>query len=590
MNRTEIMKRLFPIVILMGLIIIPLIGKDFTYSMGTLSGISQGQLKSHVVSDYLLGSFASREDDLDQAITYYSSALKKSPGNTGLIKKLIHLKLKTGAIKDAIKLAKQFVKHEPHSLLANTLITVDAAKHKDYLKAQDILMRISASSDEKENGIITTYLLAYMDIWLLVGLGEHQKAIDLQKAILDNIHSFFKSPLIQYYYKGILFDFAGRSSEAKEAFDQSSEMLFDPDLITPPFRYIRTMGHFYKQRGETAKALEIYKLYQEKQNMAPSFVEAFNKSNTKKPINNAVDGMVEILVDIATLYFQNYLYDEALPYLHIANYLHPNDGHLHFLIALQFEHLDHFERAIEYYKKIEKTDLFYLDSQLQIAYNYNLNGDLEKAKKLLYKISEDYPDRHEALITLADILHNKKKYDEAEVLYTKALERIGTPTKRHWPIFYARAIGYERVNLWEKAEADFLRALELHPNQPDVLNYLGYSWITRGENIERAKAMIDISVRKRPYDAHIIDSLGWSHYALGEYEQAVEHLEKALSMTPSDPVVNDHLGDAYWQTGRKLEAVFQWNHALTFDPDPEEAEKIKEKIKNGLDSAEIVKD
>jgi Flp pilus assembly protein TadD len=161
---------------------------------------------------------------------------------------------------------------------------------------------------------------------------------------------------------------------------------------------------------------------------------------------------------------------------------------------------------------------------------------------------------------------------------------LATPEQRHWPLFYQRGIAYERSKQWDKAEADFLKALELEADQPLVLNYLGYSWVEMGRNLDRAQAMIEKAVEQRPEDGYIVDSLGWVLYRLGNFPGAVEHLERAVELRPVDPVINDHFGDALWMVGRKTEAQFQWKRSLSFKPEEKDAERIRQKLAKGLDA------
>ena len=148
--------------------------------------------------------------------------------------------------------------------------------------------------------------------------------------------------------------------------------------------------------------------------------------------------------------------------------------------------------------------------------------------------------------------------------------------------YYYRGICEERSKQWSKAEADMRKALELQPEQPHVLNYLGYSWIDQGINLDEGMKMIKRAVDQRPDDGYIVDSLGWAYYRIGNYEEAVKNLERAIDLKPEDPTINDHLGDAYWRVGRTLEAKFQWAHARDLKPEPEDLPKIEAKIDNGL--------
>ena len=199
-------------------------------------------------------------------------------------------------------------------------------------------------------------------------------------------------------------------------------------------------------------------------------------------------------------------------------------------------------------------------------------------------MADQRTSRSDALIRLGDLLRAKKRYKESIEAYSRALGRIMKVRTQHWAVLYARGIAYERSKKWDLAEKDFLRALELRPGQPYVLNYLGYSWIDQGINIERARKMIEKAVKSRPNDGYIVDSLGWALYRMGDFKGAAGRLEQAVLLRPEDPTINDHLGDAYWRVGRQLEAQFQWKRVLTLNPEANVIPTVKQKIRRGLDS------
>jgi Flp pilus assembly protein TadD len=192
------------------------------------------------------------------------------------------------------------------------------------------------------------------------------------------------------------------------------------------------------------------------------------------------------------------------------------------------------------------------------------------------------PHDVEALSALAGLQRSAKQYVEAAATYDKALAALGIPQRDNWTLFYFRGICYERSKQWPKAEADFKKALELYPDQPLVLNYLGYSWVDQGVNLDEAFKMLRKAVDLRPNDGYIVDSLGWAHFKLGQFDEAAQTLEKAIALKPADPVLNDHLGDAYWRVNRRIEAHFQWNHARDMGPEPEDLPAILKKIQDGL--------
>ena len=194
-------------------------------------------------------------------------------------------------------------------------------------------------------------------------------------------------------------------------------------------------------------------------------------------------------------------------------------------------------------------------------------------------------DKLEILDALGNILRARKLYAEAVPHYDQALALVPKPERRHWVYYYARGTSYERLKNWSAAEADLEKALTLYPDQPLILNYLGYSWIDQGRNLKEGMSLIEKAVALKPEDGYIVDSLGWAHYMQGNFDDAVRYLERAVELEPNDPVLNDHLGDALWRVGREREAKYQWDQALTLKPAPEDEDKIKKKLESGLSAA-----
>ena len=198
------------------------------------------------------------------------------------------------------------------------------------------------------------------------------------------------------------------------------------------------------------------------------------------------------------------------------------------------------------------------------------------------KIPLSVHDKLEVLDALGNIMRARKLYSQAVTYYDRALSLVGKPEKRHWVYFYARGTSYERLKNWPAAEADLEKALALYPEQPLVLNYLGYSWIDQGRNMKQGMALIEKAVALKPDDGYIVYSLGWAHFKQGNFKEAVRYLERAVELKPDDPVLNDHLGDALWRVGREREAKFQWDQALSLKPEADDVDKIKKKLEQGL--------
>ncbi len=196
-------------------------------------------------------------------------------------------------------------------------------------------------------------------------------------------------------------------------------------------------------------------------------------------------------------------------------------------------------------------------------------------------------DKLEILDALGNIMRARKLYAEAIPYYDQALALISKPERRHWVYYYARGTSYERLKNWDAAEVDLQKALSLYPDQPLILNYLGYSWIDQGRNLKEGMAHIEKAVALKPDDGYIVDSLGWAHYMQGNFNDAVRYLERAVELKPDDPVLNDHLGDALWRVGREREARYQWDQALSLKPEPEDEMKIRKKLETGLTGADV---
>ena len=247
------------------------------------------------------------------------------------------------------------------------------------------------------------------------------------------------------------------------------------------------------------------------------------------------------------------------------------------------------EESNAVYRSLKPESPYAWTARLRVAANLDRVDRTDEAIALLATMGQERPDRPEPYINLGDIQRNHERFEEAVKAYDEAVKRIGALERRHWSLLYTRGIALERSQQWQRAEADFLAALEFEPEQPYVLNYLGYSWVDQGLHLERAQKMIERAVELRPNDGYVVDSLGWVLYRLGKFAGAVRELERAIELRPEDPIINDHLGDAYWRVGRRQEARFQWQRSLSLDPEDDLLSILKDKIKAGLGDGDTPK-
>jgi Flp pilus assembly protein TadD len=299
-------------------------------------------------------------------------------------------------------------------------------------------------------------------------------------------------------------------------------------------------------------------------------------------IRTVQDGLAEGLFDLASSLRQQNVRETALIFGRMSLYLKPDFPENQILVANMLERSNRHERANDIYRAINRASPLSWSVRLRLAGNLDRLGRTGEAIEYLKSMAEENSASPDPLIDLGDILRGKERYEEAVKVYDQAFARIPSLQPRHWSLLYARGIALERSKQWQRGEKDFLKALEYQPDQPYVLNYLGYSWVEKGLHLDRAQAMIRKAVKLRPNDGYIVDSLGWVLYQLEDFSGAVKQLERAVELRAEDPVINDHLGDAYWNVGRKQEARFQWRRALSFEPEEEFIDSIKKKITDGL--------
>ena len=299
-------------------------------------------------------------------------------------------------------------------------------------------------------------------------------------------------------------------------------------------------------------------------------------------VKSADQGGAEVLYGLGSAGGQHGDEVAAMVYLRLSLHLAPKNGLALITLADLYDRLKQNEAAVAIYESVAETSPLRTTADIQIAQLLDTLGKKKESADYLGRIVAEHPDDEDALLALGNAQRGDKKFADAVKTYDKALSVSKKPEKVEWPLFYFRGIANERQNKWTEAVADFRHALALSPDQPLVLNYLGYSWVDRGDNLDEAFTMLHKAVELRPSDGYIVDSLGWGYYKLGKYDEAVKELERAIDLKPGDPTINDHLGDAYWQTGRKLDAHFQWNHARDLGPEPEDKKKIVDKIDHGL--------
>ena len=523
---------------------------------------------------YLAARQANLDRDADAAATYYRAALKADQRNPELLEQTFYSVLAFGEIDEAVRLAERLVQLDKNNRNVHLVLGVRSLKQKQWKDARAHFNQ--AMHGPPVNDLTGTLLSA----WAAFGANDVKGAIET----IDKLNGPEGYGILKEMHAGLIFDLANNKKEAGKRLEHAFKL--DANAL----RIMQAHAGFLSRNGSRDEALKIYEEYDKQLPRYPLTVEALALLKKDMPLPRLVEtaqaGAAEALYGLGAALGRREdemsLANRGLAYLQLALYLEPNHALAQIALADLFEGMKKPELAIKTYERVPASSPLKRNAEIQLAIDLDALERTEEAKKHLEKLIANKPDDLDAVIALANIQRERKQYDGCADSYGKAIGLIPKPTKANWTIYYFRGICFERGKQWAKAEADFQRALELFPDQPHVLNYLGYSWIDQGVHLDEGMGMIKRSVEQRPDDGYIVDSLGWAYYRLGNYDEAVKNLERAVELKPVDPTINDHLGDVYWKVDRMLEAKFQWSHARDLKPEQDELVKIEQKLKIGL--------
>lgn len=525
---------------------------------------------AQLLGDYLAGSYAGYLDDMQARSDYFTKAFKASPKDGRLGRRAVTAALMAGDFEHSKKLAKDLYKIDKTESMAQAILAVDAfsrGRHRSVKKY------VNADSAD----ITMAIVMAFTEGWNHVALGNEEKA----KAVFEG-----QKPRAYFGELGEL-QIAKMAAYSK---DKETAKTFYKKFEEPGQARVETTlakARFYANIGETDKAQTVLEDYIETSGLESGPLSDYAQKlkdgdDIDKPLSPKQQ-LSRALTDPSYEFFlRNRATDAAEVYLRLALQVDPKNEKAQLWLASLLENTDRSDEAMRIYKSFDEKSSYIVSARLSEA---NIYFDKEEDAKAL-KVLEDVNAKKESFVTreaLGRARLIRENYAEALPIYTAIIDSMSEEEiqKNTQPLYF-RGISYERTDQWEKAEADFLRVLEIEPENADALNYLGYTWVDRGENLKRAFDMIRKAVELEPDSGAIIDSLGWAHYKLGEYKEAKVQLEKAVELSPSSATIIDHLGDVYWKLGRYREAGYQWERALIYDPTDEERETIKKKLKSGL--------
>jgi tetratricopeptide (TPR) repeat protein len=523
----------------------------------------------HLFGEYLAGRHAQQRRDFSGAAKSFEKAIAADPDSPEVISRSFLMEVSVGHFDRALALAPKELKLDPGDAIAQMVLLIDRLKAGDNAAA---LKYAAALPSDGVHRFIGPFALA----WTRMAAGDLSGA-DTALQGLDKFNGF---KALKVFQLALLYDFAKQPDKAQQFYEKAlagSEQL--------NWRLTDAVANFDQRHGRAEKAKALYQKFIQ-QNAGSELAVAALARPAGAPqalIRSAADGLAEAMFDLASVLNQAETIDLSLIYDRFALALRPQFGLAQLLLSDVLSAQNKPEESLQVLAEIRQASTYYSSARLRSAINLDTLDRTDEAISQLKTINAEQPEAIAAEVQLGDILRNKKRYAEAVTAYDEAIRRSGAAgLPERWSLFYDRGVALERSGEWQRAEQDLKHALELKPEQPLVLNYLGYSWVDRGENLDQGVKMIEKAVELRPEDGYIVDSLGWAHYRMGDYAGAVEYLEKAIELVPQDPTINDHLGDAYWQSGRMNEARYQWRRALQFGPQENEIKPIEEKLESGL--------
>ncbi|UWR23098.1 tetratricopeptide repeat protein [Sulfitobacter sp. S190] len=531
---------------------------------------------SSLAGSYLAGRHASVQSDFQAASDYYGQAMARDPGNADLMESAVLAYLALGNIRQAIPLAKAITETGVRSQAARMVITAGLVDEQDFE---------TLAGREVEDDGIGPWVDGLIKGWAYIGMDDVPAAV----AHFDTLAQQPGMNGFVSYHKALALASVGDFAGAEALFEADA-----PGAAARTRRGIMAHAEILSQLGRNEDALREIRA-----NFGNStdpeldiMIAALEAGETLEftHVPNARAGMAEVFFTFGAVLQAEQAGDYyTLLYTRVARYLRPSHMDALLLTADLLENLGQYKLAIAEYRAVAADHPAYHAAELGRAAALRRMEKPEQAIEVLEQLTRSHGDLAIVHSTLGDVLRAEERYAEAIEAYDISLDLTAPDVNSRWFLHYVRGISFERSGDSDAAETDFRAALAINPNQPQVLNYLGYSLVEQQRKLDEALEMIERAVAASPDSGYIVDSLGWVYYRLGRYEEAVDQMERAVELEAVDPVVNDHLGDVYWAVGRYREAEFQWKRALSFlefngtdtEADPD---RIRRKLEVGLDA------
>ncbi len=516
---------------------------------------------------YLAGRQAATDNDFTRGARYFGQALEADPGNPLLLDSVIASYLALGAFDRAEDMARDIVRLGVTSQIADLTINVVDAKAGNW---DGIFEALEAGRT------VGPLVDGLTQAWAHMGNGNIRRAL----AQFDQVIETEGMAGYGVTHKAFALASVGDFDGAEALFASSTGLQYSRRSAVARIEILSQLG----RNDDAIRILDA--IFGDQPDAEIAALREDLVAGTAVPysaVATPVAGLADVYLTVAGLVRPDAPDAYTLLFARAAGFLAPDNAPALLMAAGLLESLGQYDLANAAYAEVPRDDPAFSLAEIGRAEVLRVAGKPDAAIEVLEALSRAYPDLPQVFARKGDVLRQVDRLEDAVTAYSRALALYADTSPAKWVVFYTRGIAHHQLDLWPQAEADFRAALTLEPDNPQVLNYLGYSLVERGEKLDEALAMIETAVAALPDNGAIVDSLGWVLFQMGKYEEAVGILERAATLLPVDPVINDHLGDAYWAVGRTTEARFQWQRALSFNPAETDAQRIRDKLDRGLD-------
>lgn len=533
-----------------------------------------GESLGHVDSGAFLTAVVAthKGDDLDAARAFRAAAAA-DPTNKDLLKQAFIRSVLAGD-PEAVPLARLTARQpEGQSIISSLVLGNDAVTRANWAEASRFYQQAGADP-------MAHLILPLLQAWCQQGQGHADEAI----ASLTHIQG---SVLVPFYtlHAAMIAQTAGQAAKAGELFAQAAKIMPGYDLLLT-----RSQAAWLWSQGQQDKARSLIRGMIQADPVLALAGAQLQATIGHAPVTSAQAGIARAYVLTAFLLRQqgrqqgqadrpgptDHQFDEASRLmLGFALGLDPHLAEARLMLSEIQDAEGHQTAARETLLRIPQTDPLYPVAAFRLALVDGSTGHLDEAQIILTHLVQDTGGQGLAVRALGNTLSARKDWKGAIAAYNQAVTQATASKTLDWSLLFLRAVAYHESGDWPRAKADLQQALKLAPDEPLLLNFLGYSMVERKENLTEAAALLRKAADLDPKDAAIRDSLGWVQVELGDLAGGTALLEHAAEQTPEDPEVNYHLGEAYWRAGRRTEAVDQWNVALGLHPEPADEALIR---------------